>query len=112
MILPYKLSYGDYFFVYDASDNIFFGLIHPTPDSADTPEAYMIYKDVVDTMVDDMLEAMERKMAISVMTPILSVGRNMKLMITLTLCQMNLNKIPEIIYIYVSPNQQMSQNLL
>ena len=34
-------------------------LIHPTPESADTPEVEMLYDEVVDTMGDDMLDEME-----------------------------------------------------
>ena len=35
--------------------------IHPTPESADTPEAEMPYKKVDDTMEDDMMDEMEWK---------------------------------------------------
>ena len=34
-------------------------LIQPTTDSADTLEAEIIYKEVVDTLEDDMMKAME-----------------------------------------------------
>ena len=36
-------------------------MIHPNPDIADIPEAYIPDEDVVDAMGDDMLEAMELK---------------------------------------------------
>ena len=35
--------------------------MHPTPESADNPEADMSYWEVVDTMVDNMLDEMEWK---------------------------------------------------
>ena len=55
------LSSGDYFFVYAAGENNGVGLIQPTPDSVDTPEAYITDEDVVDTIIVDILEAMELK---------------------------------------------------
>ena len=79
-------------FFYDTGDNNVFGLIQPAPDSEDTLEAYIIDEDVVDTMVDYMLESMEQKKLIYVMNLILSVGRNIKLIITLTLCLIPLGK--------------------
>ena len=60
-IFTQKISSHDCLFVYSAGDNNIFGLIQPTQDSVDTSEAYMIDNYVVDTMGDDMLEAMEPK---------------------------------------------------
>ena len=98
MIFPQKLSSGDYLFVYDACDNNVVGFIHPTPDSADTPEAYITDEDVVNTTVDDILEAMEQKMVRYVITLILDVGGNIKWVMTLTLC---LTPSKKILYIYI-----------
>ena len=61
LIFPHKFSSGYYLFVYAAGYNIVVSLINPTPDSADTPEDYITDEDVVDTMGDDILEAMELK---------------------------------------------------
>ena len=61
LIFTQKFSSGDYFFVYSTCDINFVGLIHNTPDSTDTLEAYAIYEYVVDTMGYDMLEEMELK---------------------------------------------------
>ena len=61
LVFKHKLSSGDYLFVYSASENNVVGLIHPTPDSVDTPEAYTKDEDVVDTTGDDMLEALGLK---------------------------------------------------
>ena len=36
-------------------------MIHTTPEIADTPEADIPYKEVVDTMVDDILDELEWK---------------------------------------------------
>ena len=55
LVFPNKFPSGDYFFVYDASDNNVACLIQPTPNSADTPNAYMTDEEVVDTMVYDMM---------------------------------------------------------
>ena len=60
-VFPQKFSSGDYLLVYDDGDNNVVDLIHPTPYSEDTLEAYMPDGDVIDTMGDDMLEAMGRK---------------------------------------------------
>ena len=54
-----KFYSGDYLFVYASDDNNAVVLIHPTPESADTPEAEMPYKKVDDTMEDDMMDEME-----------------------------------------------------
>ena len=59
LIFPQKLYYGDYFFVYDAENNNVVGLIQKHPESGYTTESDIPYKDVVDTMVDGMMEAME-----------------------------------------------------
>ena len=69
-------------------------------------------EDVVYTTGYDMLDSMELKMLIYVVTLIISVGGNMKWMMTLTLFLMPLNKILKIKYIYVSMNQPMAQNIL
>ena len=61
LIFTQKFSSSDELFVYAAGENNVVGLIQPTPDSAYTPEDYMPDNDVVDTMGDDMLEAMELK---------------------------------------------------
>ena len=58
-------------------------------------------EDVVDTMGVDIMEAMEQKKLIHVMTLILAVGRNMKWMTTLTHYLMTLNKIPDIKNIWI-----------
>ena len=51
-------------------------------------------------------------MVISVMDLILSMGGNMKWMMTLSLCMILLNKIVAIKYKYGSLNQPMVQNIL
>ena len=53
-------SFGrDYLFV-NASDDInVVVLIHPTSESADTPEADMPQEEVVDTMGDDMMDELK-----------------------------------------------------
>ena len=61
LIFPQKVCSGDYLFVYSAGENSVVVFIHPTPYSEDKPEAYMPYYDVVVTMGDDMMEAMELK---------------------------------------------------
>ena len=83
-----KLSSG----VYASGENNVVGLIQTTTDSEYTPEAYITDEDVVSNMGDYMLEAMVPKMVRYVMTIILAVGGNMKLMMTLTLCLMPLQK--------------------
>ena len=54
-----KLYLGDYLFVYAFYKNNVVVLIHTTPEIADTPEADIPYKEVVDTMVDDILDELE-----------------------------------------------------
>ena len=61
LIFPQKNYYGDYLFFYDDGENNVVGLIHHTLDSEYTPEAYMPYEDVINTVVDDILEATERQ---------------------------------------------------
>ena len=56
LVFTHKFSYGDYIFVYTTGETNYVGLIHPTPDIAETPEAYMRYEDVFDTMGDDIIE--------------------------------------------------------
>ena len=55
-ILLQKFYSGDYLFIYAYDDNNVFVLLHPTTDSADTPEAEITNEEVVDTMGDDMLD--------------------------------------------------------
>ena len=110
-IFPHHFSSSDYLFIYAAGSNNSVGLIHPTPYSAYTPEVYIEYEDVVDTMGDYMMDATEHKMERSVMTLIISVGRKMKLMMKLTLCMIPLKKIADIKK-YASLNQPMAQNIL
>ena len=57
-ICPHKFSSGDNYFVYDNDDNYVFGLIYITTESADTPDSEILGEDVVDTMGDDIIEAM------------------------------------------------------
>ena len=57
----HKFSSGDYLSVYNTGDNNVVGLIHPTPDIEKTLEVYIPDQDVVDTMVADIMEAMELK---------------------------------------------------
>ena len=63
IILPidflYHFSSGDYLFFYAYDDNNVVGLMQPTPQRAYTPEVEILYEYVVDTMVDDLVEAME-----------------------------------------------------
>ena len=56
-----KFCSGDYFFVYADGDNNVVGLMQPITYSVDTPEAYMSDEDVVDTMIDDIMDATEIK---------------------------------------------------
>ena len=60
-ILPQKFSSVYYFFVYYYGENNVFGLIQPTPYSADKLEVDISDEDLVDNMGDYMLEATERK---------------------------------------------------
>ena len=59
MVYPQKVFSGDYFFVCASGDNNVFVLMNPIPYIADVPEAEMPYEEVVDTMGDDILEAIE-----------------------------------------------------
>ena len=112
-IFPHKFSSGDYLSIYDDGDNNIVVLIHPTPDSKDTLEAHMPYEDVFDTMRNDMLEEMEYKMLISVMTLILAVGKDVKWIMTLTLCLIPLNKILYInIYTWISEQNNAAKDLV
>ena len=105
LILPHKFSSDYYFFVYAARENNVVGLIHTTPDSSDIPEADIPDEDLVDTMGYGMLESMERKNDnIYAITLIIYVGRNIEWMMTLTLCPMLSENIPDIIYIYIYRN--------
>ena len=61
LIITQKFPSGEYLFVLVAGENNVVGLIHNTPDIADTPEAYNKVEDVFDTMGYDILEAMELK---------------------------------------------------
>ena len=54
-----KFYSGDYLFVYAYYDNNVVVLIHPTPESEDTPKAEIPYEELVGTMGDDMLYEME-----------------------------------------------------
>ena len=58
--LSKKISSGDIEYVYAAEDNNGVVLIQTTPESIYTLESGISYDDLVDTMGDDMLEAMER----------------------------------------------------
>ena len=58
LIFTQKLSFVDYFFVYADGDNNVVSLIQPTPDRAYTTEDSVTDKDVVGTMVDDMMGEM------------------------------------------------------
>ena len=58
---PQNFSSDDNLFFYTSGDNNVVRLIQPTPDSAYTMESYITDEDVVNTMVDDILEAMELK---------------------------------------------------
>ena len=58
LIFPQKFSSSDYLFVYDYGDNNVVDLIHPIKDSAYTPEADILDKEVVETMGEDMLDSM------------------------------------------------------
>ena len=61
MVFPQELYSGDYFFVYASDENNVVVFIQTTPESADTPENDMPDYEVFDTMVDDILEAIELK---------------------------------------------------
>ena len=58
-IFSQKFYSGDYLFVYYSDDNNVVVLIKPTPEGADTLEADMPYKEVVDTMGYNILDEME-----------------------------------------------------
>ena len=58
LIFPKKFYSCYYFFVYYYGDNNVVGLMHTALDYADTAEDEITDEDFVDTMVDDMLEAM------------------------------------------------------
>ena len=59
MIFTQKLFPGDYLFVYSSDENNIVVLIQTTSESAYTPEYEIPDWEVVDTMGDDMMEAME-----------------------------------------------------
>ena len=61
IIFPQKFYSGNSLFVYDYGDNNVANLIHTTPYISDILEFYMPNEDVVGTVVDDILESMERK---------------------------------------------------
>ena len=61
LVFTQNFSSGDYLFVYADGENNVVSLIHPNPDSEDTPEAYMPVVYVVDIMVDYILESLECK---------------------------------------------------
>ena len=61
LIFPQKLSSGNYLCVYSGGHNNVVGLICTYTYNEDTPEDYMKNEDMVDTMVDDIMEEMERK---------------------------------------------------
>ena len=60
-------------------------MVNTTTGSADIPESDIKYGYMVDTMGDDLLEAMECKMVNSVMTLSVDLGSNIKWMTALTL---------------------------
>ena len=60
-IYTQKFSSADYLFVFGSGCNNVVSLIHTTTYSKDTPEAYMPDGYVIDTIVYDILEAMELK---------------------------------------------------
>ena len=95
MVFSQKLFSGNYFFVYASGDNDVVVLIHPNPDSAETLESEITDEEVFDNMGDDMLEEMEWKNGNIFDTTILAVGRNMKWMMAINLCLMELKKIIE-----------------
>ena len=111
LMFTQKFSSSDYLFYYADGDNNVVGFIQTTKDSADTPEACMPDEDVVYTTGYDMLDSMELNILIYVMTLIISVGGNIKWMMTLTLFLVPLNKILKLKYIYGSMNQPMAQNI-
>ena len=113
LIFLHNFSSGDYFFVCADGNNNVVGLIQITPDSVDTPEAYMIDFDVVDTMGYDILEAMELENGNICYDSYSSCGEGgIKWIITLTLCLIPFNKIIELIYIYGYLNQSMAQKIM
>ena len=61
MVFPYELFSGDYRFFYASDEDNFVFLIKPTTESTDTPEAKILEYEVVDTLGDDMLEAIDWK---------------------------------------------------
>ena len=61
LIFTQKFFSSDYFFAFSGANNSVSGLIQTTTYSADIPVDYMPDEDLVDTMVNDMLEAMELK---------------------------------------------------
>ena len=61
LVFTHKFSYIENLFFYAAGENNVDHFIQFTPEIADTPESYIIDEDVVDTMGDDMMDAMELK---------------------------------------------------
>ena len=59
-ICPYKFYSADYFSPYDSDENNVVSLIQTILQITDKLEAGITDYDVVDTMVDDMIEAMIR----------------------------------------------------
>ena len=59
MVSEQRLFSGDYFCIYDYDGNNVVVLIQTTPEIVDTSEAKIIDEGVIDTMGEDMLEAME-----------------------------------------------------
>ena len=60
-IFPQKFSSTDHSFVYADDDDNIVGVLQTTPEGADTLEFEIPDQELVDTMGDDMMEAMERK---------------------------------------------------
>ena len=61
MVFSQKFSLSDYIFFYATGDNNVVVLIYHTPDSEDTPESYILDKDVFDNIGDGMLKEKELK---------------------------------------------------
>ena len=58
LVFPHRFSSGECLFVYSAGDNSVVSLIYTTSESTDITVAYRTDENVVDTIGDDMLEAM------------------------------------------------------
>ena len=86
-------------------------MIHPTPESSDKTEAE-IPEDSVDTMWNDIIEAMEWRNCKICDDSDSSCGEEHEMDYKINICLITLKKILDINYIFGSLKQQMVKNIL